>query len=489
MFTVLDPEAPGPPAAAAEAAAAAPSPSSQRSTSALLRASLVRVGPEAAAVAEAVAAVKARLEQLPGVAFVQPNYVYTALAAQDAEGVRGLPSVGPLHSQPGGGSGRRLLQPKTAHLNGRCGAKANARCGSDQCCSSTSRCSSTLAACGPGCQLDWGRCIPRLPREALKPGEASLGGMARIQASSTQGGAMVPAWPPADGAGPNVTVAIMDTGIASHPDLNIVGGRNFLNESLPDDWADRHGHGTHVAGIAGARNNDKGVWGVLPGVRLFAGKVLKDDGKGSSVDVARGVQWVAQFGPGLGVDVINLSIGGSDGATDALVCAAVDAAAARGMVVVSAAGNSASDMRASCPANCAGSLAVTAVDSAPGATKGRATPGDFSNWLPLKAPVADRQRTLAAPGVSIRSTGLGASFLVLSGTSAACPHAAGVAARCFASGDCKLGDGLANMARVFRSAMEKHDQDPAYRWTRRDATWGSGAARRYYGPLLWADYW
>ena len=77
----------------------------------------------------------------------------------------------------------------------------------------------------------------------------------------------------------------------------------------------------------------------------------------------------------------------------------------------------------------------------------------------------------------------------MSGTSAACPHAAGVAARCFATGDCKLADGLANMERVFNSAMAKHEQDPAYRWTRRGATWGIGARRRYYGPLVWADYW
>ena len=86
VFTVLEPEAPKPPAEGAVAAAATSSPSSQLSAAGLLRASLVRVAPGAAVAAEAVTALKALLEELPDVAFVQPNYVYKALATEDAAG-------------------------------------------------------------------------------------------------------------------------------------------------------------------------------------------------------------------------------------------------------------------------------------------------------------------------------------------------------------------------------------------------------------------
>ena len=66
----------------------------------------------------------------------------------------------------------------------------------------------------------------------------------------------------------NADVAIVDTGIqTSHPDLNVVGGYNCStsNRAL---WRDVQGHGTHVAGTVGAKDNTTGVVGVAPGVRL-----------------------------------------------------------------------------------------------------------------------------------------------------------------------------------------------------------------------------
>ncbi|MCS7050869.1 MAG: S8 family serine peptidase, partial [Thermomicrobium sp.] len=64
-----------------------------------------------------------------------------------------------------------------------------------------------------------------------------------------------------------VHVAVLDTGIdASHPDLNVVGGYDCTGSG---SWTDRHGHGTHVAGIIGARDNGFGVVGVAPGARLW----------------------------------------------------------------------------------------------------------------------------------------------------------------------------------------------------------------------------
>ncbi|MEJ7696457.1 MAG: S8 family serine peptidase [Candidatus Limnocylindrales bacterium] len=73
-------------------------------------------------------------------------------------------------------------------------------------------------------------------------------------------------------------IAIIDTGIqADHPDLNVAGGHNCINAN-PADWGDGYGHGTHVAGIAAAKDNLVGVVGVAPGARLWAVRVFDSTG-------------------------------------------------------------------------------------------------------------------------------------------------------------------------------------------------------------------
>ncbi len=64
-----------------------------------------------------------------------------------------------------------------------------------------------------------------------------------------------------------VAAAIIDTGIdRRHPDLNVVGGKSLVsNDPNPDPYIDGLGHGTHVAGILGARNNGRGIIGSAPG--------------------------------------------------------------------------------------------------------------------------------------------------------------------------------------------------------------------------------
>ncbi len=76
-----------------------------------------------------------------------------------------------------------------------------------------------------------------------------------------------------------------------HPDLNVVGGYNCstADRSL---WRDKQGHGTHVAGTVGAIDNDFGVVGVAPGVRLWAVKILNDDGYGLLSWYVCGLNWV-----------------------------------------------------------------------------------------------------------------------------------------------------------------------------------------------------
>lgn len=222
------------------------------------------------------------------------------------------------------------------------------------------------------------------------------------------------AWPTSTGNG--VKVAIIDTGIdKDHPDLigNITGGRNFVkkgNRVDPNAWDDDNGHGTHVAGIAAAVDNEIGVIGVAPSAYLYGVKVLDRRGSGYVSDVIAGIDWATANG----MDVINMSLGTT--ADIQSLHDAVDRAYAAGIVVVAAAGNSGDtnpDNDVIYPARYSSVIAVAATDSN----------NNRASWS-SDGPEVE----LAAPGVYIRSTYRGGGYKILSGTSMAAPHVAGTVA-------------------------------------------------------------
>ena len=220
----------------------------------------------------------------------------------------------------------------------------------------------------------------------------------------------------------DVDIAILDTGIDSdHPDLHVVEFVNFAG-GINDD---RHGHGTHVAGIVAALDNDLGVVGVAPGARLWAVKVLGDQGQGSLSGIIQGIDYVTQHADE--IEVANLSLGGEF--SSAILDQAISNSIAKGVVYVVAAGNDGRDAATFSPANHPEVLAVSAVADSDGRRGGLGLPtsyGDddtfslFSNF----GQVVD----IAAPGVDIRSTFRDAGYSTLSGTSMSSPHVAGVTA-------------------------------------------------------------
>ena len=93
-----------------------------------------------------------------------------------------------------------------------------------------------------------------------------------------------------------IKVAVLDTGIdLDHPDLqaNIAGGVNIINPKRPPD--DDNGHGTHVAGIIAAVDNEIGVIGVALKTSLYAVKVLNRRRQGFLSDVIAGIQWCIEL--------------------------------------------------------------------------------------------------------------------------------------------------------------------------------------------------
>lgn len=235
-------------------------------------------------------------------------------------------------------------------------------------------------------------------------------GMFKINAASSG----VSAWNIATGSS-QVKIAILDTGIEeSHQDISgkVVASANFSDSPTV---IDQYGHGTHVAGAAAAAtNNGIGVAGVGYESSLMNGKVLGDTGSGYYSWVANGIVWAADNG----AKVINMSLGGSP-SSQALEDA-VNYAWSKGVVVVSAAGNSGSSAP-SYPAYYTNSIAVAATDS----NDTKASWSNFGSWVDV-----------AAPGVSIYSTYKGNTYAVLSGTSMATPYVSGLAALVWAKGDC-----------------------------------------------------
>ena len=136
-----------------------------------------------------------------------------------------------------------------------------------------------------------------------------------------------------------VNVVVADTGVdGGHPDLQhaYMGGWDYftgLNEQV-----DENGHGTHVAGTIAAADNDFGVIGVAPNVRLWAAKVLDAQGGGSTESVIGGIDWAVKKKQELGGNwIINLSLGSTD-PSDA-EREACQRAADAGILLFAAAGN------------------------------------------------------------------------------------------------------------------------------------------------------
>lgn len=219
--------------------------------------------------------------------------------------------------------------------------------------------------------------------------------------------------------GTGIKVAILDSGIDyNHPELvdNYKGGYNFAydnNDPFDDTMSGytKSGHGTHVAGIIGARENGTGVVGVAPDVSLYAVKVLNGGLSGDVSDIIAGIEWAIENK----MQIISMSIGSalfSQALKDAC-----DKAAQAGIVLVAAAGNF-NEAYIDYPAAFDSVIAVTA--TRPDDTR------PMYNYGP--------EMELAAPGVNIKSTIPGGGYGYLTGTSQAAPHVAGVVALLLSAG-------------------------------------------------------
>jgi hypothetical protein len=240
-------------------------------------------------------------------------------------------------------------------------------------------------------------------------------------------------------------VAIVDTGVGPHSDLNVAGGYN-CSTADPTRWYDEHGHGTHVAGTVGAKDNTWGVVGVAPGVRLWSVRILNSSGSGLLSWYVCGLDWIlAQRDPNDAsrpmIEAVNMSVA-KTGADDAncgrsrndILHQAICRLYAAGITVVAAAANERRSAAGYVPAAYNQVITVSALADTDGRSGGRGgnrcyswgsydrddTFADFSNY--------GSDIDLIAPGKCIWSTKPGPTYGYSSGTSMAAPHVTGAVA-------------------------------------------------------------
>ena len=289
--------------------------------------------------------------------------------------------------------------------------------------------------------------VPNRAVRAHAPKGKPGGGGTTPPAQVTPAGVQRVGLPTTSSNGAGIGVAILDTGVdLTHQDLT--GTMNAFS-AFGGSCQDDAGHGTHVAGIASARDNGVDVIGVAPAATLYCVKVLDQAGNGTDATVIAGLDWVLSAHASVtpAIRVVNMSLGRPGTVDDNPVLrdlvAALDAA---GVLVVASAGNeSSADVAEQIPAAYSQVVSVASTTAIGGSNQCRwlASPiaADTSSYfttdgagVTVSAPGEDKEdvsRACLITSSGILSTKLGGGTTRMSGTSMSAPHVAGIAARHF----------------------------------------------------------
>jgi subtilisin len=233
-------------------------------------------------------------------------------------------------------------------------------------------------------------------------------------------------------------IAIIDSGVNRHPDLNVIQCWSFLIFTPIPICNDEIDHGTHVAGIAAAKDNNIGVVGTAPGAKIWALKIFGNTNSYLSSDLLKALDFVSRNAND--IEVVNLSLGGPYFSWPETIALLV--LATKGVVVVIAAGNENLDAGSFSPARIPVAITVSAISDSDGKCGGSGAslsgisarhffqprsirdPDDFMASYSNYGSVVD----LSAPGSRILSINKTGDNSPKSDTSMAAPHVAGAAA-------------------------------------------------------------
>jgi len=236
--------------------------------------------------------------------------------------------------------------------------------------------------------------------------------------------------------GTGVTVAVLDSGVASHPALaeQKISHKSLLNGETTG-LAKYGGHGTSVASIIAGTSPD--LSGVVPGANILSIQVLSSEGVGDTFTLAEGIMAAVDQG----VQVLNLSLGTVGDSF--MLHDAVNYALEHGVAVVAATGNDALESLLY-PARYKGVLAVAGVDA-------RSEHLYFSN----RGPEID----IAAPGVAVNAALPGDDIGSFSGTSVAVPFVSGAIAWLMADNPDMTATEAAEVLLTYTNDVGKPGQD------------------------------
>ena len=218
-----------------------------------------------------------------------------------------------------------------------------------------------------------------------------------------------------------IHVAVLDTGIDSqHPDLRVFAEMDIVGVSTGKyaGGTDPGGHGTHVAGIIGAKANGSGIAGVAPGVALHSVRVLDENGEGYFSDILTGLEYAYVNSD---IRIVNLSLNTEVVPELEMLETALGIMEEAGIVVCMSAGNEGDDTNNYAPTSYNYGIVVSAYDVVvqDGELQDNGFPA-FSNY--------GKEVDISAPGKDISSTVPNGEYDKLSGTSQAAPHVAGAVA-------------------------------------------------------------
>lgn len=261
-------------------------------------------------------------------------------------------------------------------------------------------------------------------------------------------------WPITKGKGK--TALIIDTGCPDHPDLEgailVEASRSFV--SCEPSIYDLNGHGSHVAGIIGARDNDTGMVGVAPECTMVAAKVLGENGSGDFSAIRKALKYAKTLRP----DVINMSLGSSD--YDKEMHDLVKDLYEMNIPIIAAAGNDGEGNAVNYPAKYPEVICVTAFDK-------NGNPASFNSTGP--------EANFSAPGVDIYSTWIDKKYVEISGTSMATPFVTGLVLLLLAKHakqEAETGKNDCRTVEEIRQHLIKYADDKGV--VGRDETWGYG---------------
>lgn len=201
-----------------------------------------------------------------------------------------------------------------------------------------------------------------------------------------------------------VKVAIIDSGVNFSTDIEVAVRRNFIpNDDVNVLYEDPTGHGTAIAGIIAALDNEEGITGINPNVKVYSARVLDENLEAPVDRIVQAIKWAIEEE----VDIINMSFGLQNNVAE--LEAVIEEAAEAGILMIAAVGNG---KNIAYPAAYDEVIAVGAV---------------AASGIPSENSATGDALELMAPGENLVASGIFGGLLNVSGTSFAVPHVVGVA--------------------------------------------------------------